>query len=99
MIGRRKKFDAFTEHSSQLDFPLWVYDQLNNGEEMVMEDIENNDKETTKKMMIVELWCIQLKPKERPSMSRVIEMLEGSINDLHMPAKPLLSSPHMLDQD
>ncbi|XXG62417.1 hypothetical protein AAC387_Pa05g0777 [Persea americana] len=99
MTGRRKNIDACTEHSSQLDFPLWVYDQLNNGEDMIMEDIADNDKEIAKKMMIVALWCIQLKPAERPSMSKVIEMLEGNINDLHMPAKPLLSSPYMLDQD
>ncbi|KAJ8639582.1 hypothetical protein MRB53_016276 [Persea americana] len=98
-LRRRKNIDACTEHSSQLDFPLWVYDQLNNGEDMIMEDIADNDKEIAKKMMIVALWCIQLKPAERPSMSKVIEMLEGNINDLHMPAKPLLSSPYMLDQD
>ncbi|RWR83705.1 rust resistance kinase Lr10 [Cinnamomum micranthum f. kanehirae] len=99
MTGRRKNIDAFAEHSSQIYFPLWVYDQLHKGEELVMADIANNDKETAKKMMIVALWCIQLIPTERPSMSKVIEMLEGSIEDLHMPPKPLLSSTQTLDGD
>ncbi|RWR83710.1 rust resistance kinase Lr10 isoform X1 [Cinnamomum micranthum f. kanehirae] len=99
MTGRRKNIDAFAEHSSQIYFPLWVYDQLHKGDELVMTDIADNDKETAKKMMIVALWCIQLIPTERPSMSKVIEMLEGSIEDLHMPPKPLLSSPQTLDGD
>eukprot|EP00268_Persea_americana_P041598 TRINITY_DN4151_c0_g1_i8.p1 TRINITY_DN4151_c0_g1~~TRINITY_DN4151_c0_g1_i8.p1 ORF type:complete len:387 (-),score=42.71 TRINITY_DN4151_c0_g1_i8:252-1412(-) len=99
MAGRRKNIDAFAEHSSQIYFPLWVYDQLHKGEELVMADIADNDKETAKKMMIVALWCIQLIPAERPSMSKVIEMLAGSIEDLHMPPKPLLSSPQTLDGD
>ncbi|XXG62427.1 hypothetical protein AAC387_Pa05g0786 [Persea americana] len=99
MTGRRKNIDAFAEHSSQIYFPLWVYDQLHKGEELVRADIADDDKEIAKKMMIVALWCIQLSPIERPSMSKVIEMLEGSIEDLHMPPKPLLSSPQTLDGD
>ncbi|RWR83719.1 rust resistance kinase Lr10 isoform X1 [Cinnamomum micranthum f. kanehirae] len=99
MTGRRKNIDAFAEHSSQIYFPLWVYDQLHKGNELVMADIADNDKETAKKMMIVALWCIQLIPTKRPSMSKVIEMLEGRIEDLHMPPKPLLSSPQTLDGD
>ncbi|XXG62441.1 hypothetical protein AAC387_Pa05g0797 [Persea americana] len=97
--GRRKNIDAFAEHSSQIYFPLWVYDQLHKGEELVRADIADDDKEIAKKMMIVALWCIQLSPRERPSMSKVIEMLEGSIEDLHMPPKPLLSSPQTPDGD
>ncbi|XXG62432.1 hypothetical protein AAC387_Pa05g0790 [Persea americana] len=99
MAGRRKNIDAFAEHSSQIYFPLWVYDQLHKGEQSVMADIADNDNETSKKMMIVALWCIQLIPTERPSMSKVIEMLAGSVEDLHMPPKPLLSSPQTLDGD
>ncbi|XXG62436.1 hypothetical protein AAC387_Pa05g0794 [Persea americana] len=97
MTGRRKNIDAFPKRSSQIYFPLWVYDQLHKGEELVRADIADDDKETAKKMMIVALWCIQLSPTERPSVSKVIEMLAGSIKDLHMPPKPLLSSPQTLD--
>ncbi|KAH7853629.1 hypothetical protein Vadar_004867 [Vaccinium darrowii] len=48
-----------------------------------------------KKMMLVALWCIQMKPTDRPSMSKVIEMLEGNIEQLHTPPKPFLYSQSM----
>lgn len=44
-------------------------------------------------MTIVGLWCIQTLPNNRPTMSRVIEMLEGSMNSLDIPPNPLFSSP------
>ncbi|XXG62419.1 hypothetical protein AAC387_Pa05g0779 [Persea americana] len=99
MTGRRKNIDAFAEHSSQIYFPFWVYDQLKNREDLVMADIADNDKEIVKKLMTIALWCIQMKSTERPSMSRVLEKLEGSIGDSHMPAKPFLSSPNMVDDN
>jgi len=43
-----------------------------------------------KKMIIVAFWCIQLKPNDRPSMSKVVEMLEGDIKSLEMPAEPTM---------
>ncbi|KAI3987532.1 hypothetical protein MKX01_003218, partial [Papaver californicum] len=42
---------------------------------------------------IVGLWCIQTNPLSRPSMSKVLEMLEGSIESLKLPPKSFLSSP------
>lgn len=39
-------------------------------------------------MFITALWCIQLKPCDRPSMNKVVEMLEGGIESLEMPARP-----------
>ncbi|KAG9451213.1 hypothetical protein H6P81_011178 [Aristolochia fimbriata] len=38
--------------------------------------------ETQKKMIMVGLWCTQLDPDLRPSFRRVIQMLEGSIDEL-----------------
>jgi len=43
-----------------------------------------------KKMIIVALWCIQLKPNDRPSMSKVVEMLEGDIESLEMLPEPTM---------
>ncbi|GKV25667.1 hypothetical protein SLEP1_g35068 [Rubroshorea leprosula] len=39
-------------------------------------------------MAIVALWCIQMKPAIRPSMTKVLEMLESEIELLEMPPKP-----------
>jgi hypothetical protein len=49
-------------------------------------------------MFLVALWCIQLKPIDRPSMNKVVEMLEGDIGNIEMPPKPLLY-PHETIQE
>ncbi|XP_030549124.1 rust resistance kinase Lr10-like isoform X3 [Rhodamnia argentea] len=89
MAGRRKNINAYAEHSSQIYFPLWVYDQFSKENEVEIEEAQG-EKEITRKMVIVALWCIQLIPDDRPSMRRVINMLEGDIDNLQLPPKPLL---------
>ncbi|KAM3693132.1 hypothetical protein ACJW30_08G142700 [Castanea mollissima] len=92
--SKRKNLNAFVEHSSQIYFPTWVYGQFNEGNDIEMEDATEEEKKTVKKMIIVALWCIQMKPSDRPSMNKVVEMLEGEVECLQMPSKPfLLSSP------
>jgi hypothetical protein len=45
---------------------------------------------SVKKMFKTALWCVQLKPGDRPSMNKVIAMLEGNIENIEMPPKPSL---------
>ncbi|XP_062147196.1 LEAF RUST 10 DISEASE-RESISTANCE LOCUS RECEPTOR-LIKE PROTEIN KINASE-like 2.7 [Alnus glutinosa] len=92
MAGRRKNFNAFADHSSQVYFPTWVYDQLHDGKDIEMEDVTEEKKKIVKKIIMVALWCIQMKPNYRPSMNKVVEMLEGKDESLQMPSKPFLSS-------
>ncbi|CAI8605636.1 unnamed protein product [Vicia faba] len=94
MTSRRRNLNSHVEHSSQLYFPFWIYDQLVKNRESEMEDIimeEFND--VVKKMFLVALWCIQLKPIHRPSMNRVVEMLENVLENIEIPPKPILY-PH-----
>jgi serine/threonine protein kinase len=93
MAGRRKNLNAHAEHSSQLYFPLWIYDQVEKDGDIEIEDTTEEEKKIVKKMIIVALWCIQLKPNDRPTMSKVVEMLEGDVESLEIPPKPLLY-PH-----
>ena len=93
MAGRRKNLNPHAERSSQLYFPFWIYDQFNEDKDIEMEDVTEEEKNVAKKMFIVALWCIQLKPCDRPSMSKVVEMLEGELENLEMPPKPSLY-PH-----
>lgn len=88
MAGRRKNLNAFADHSSQIYFPSWIYDRFNQGEDMEIGDATENEKRIAKKLVIVALWCIQLKPIDRPSMSKVVEMLEGNAEFLELPPKP-----------
>ncbi|MED6144324.1 hypothetical protein PIB30_014672 [Stylosanthes scabra] len=87
MACRRKNLNAMTENSSQIYFPFWVYDQLDHGREITIENDTDEEMKLAKKMMIVALWCIQTKPNDRPSMKRVVEMLTQD-DDLEMPPKP-----------
>ncbi|KAL3725508.1 hypothetical protein ACJRO7_030525 [Eucalyptus globulus] len=90
MAGRRRNLNAHAEHSSQIYFPLWVYDQLSKEKELERVDVIEEERETMRKMIIVALWCIQLSPNDRPSMRKVLDMLEGDMNKLQLPPKPLL---------
>ncbi|XP_039155603.1 rust resistance kinase Lr10-like [Eucalyptus grandis] len=90
MAGRRRNLNAHAEHSSQIYFPLWVYDQLGKEKELERVDVIEEERETTRKMIIVALWCIQLSPNDRPSMRKVLDMLEGDMDRLQLPPKPLL---------
>ena len=56
-------------------------------------------KELLKKLIIVALWCIQLKLSDRPSMNKVVEMLEGNVELLQMPPRPLLTPQEVPTED
>lgn len=95
MAGRRKNLNATIEKSSQIYFPTWVFDQLIDGKDIKIEDATKEEEKIIKKMIIVALWCIQMKPSDRPSMNKAVEMLEGEIESLEMPPKPFLYPQQM----
>ncbi|KAG6741238.1 hypothetical protein POTOM_054471 [Populus tomentosa] len=100
MVGSRKNLNALANHSSRIYFPAWVYDKVSEGKDIeTQEDATEYEKKILKKMMIVALWCIQLKPDDRPSMHKVVEMLESDIDSLRMPPKPFLSPHQILEDD
>ncbi|XP_062117479.1 LEAF RUST 10 DISEASE-RESISTANCE LOCUS RECEPTOR-LIKE PROTEIN KINASE-like 2.4 [Humulus lupulus] len=91
MASRRRNLNPQTVHSSKIYFPLWVYDHIDEVKSIELKDNVNDEQEKkTKKMIMVALWCIQMKPCDRPSISKVIEMLESHIECLEMPPKPYL---------
>ncbi|XP_043720667.1 rust resistance kinase Lr10-like [Telopea speciosissima] len=92
IAGRRKNINSLVDNSSQIYFPTWIYDRLDQEEDLDLGTETEDEKDTVKKLIIVALWCIQMKPNDRPSMSKVIEMLEGSVELLQMPPKPSLTS-------
>ncbi|KAK2633131.1 hypothetical protein EUGRSUZ_L00529, partial [Eucalyptus grandis] len=100
MASRRKNVNAYAEHSSQIYFPLWVYDRVNEGKSVEMEEVVEEEKKVIKKMIISALWCIKLNPNHRPPMNKVLEMLEGDIGNIQMPPKPLFyPSNEAIDHD
>ncbi|KAF7819895.1 LEAF RUST 10 DISEASE-RESISTANCE LOCUS RECEPTOR-LIKE PROTEIN KINASE-like 2.1 [Senna tora] len=98
MVGGQKlaNVEASTNGTdSEKYFPhLVIYKKLEEGNELVVDGVmRSEENEIAKKMTMVGLWCIQTIPAHRPTISRVIEMLEGGMEVLEMPPKPILSSP------
>ncbi|XP_016512355.2 rust resistance kinase Lr10-like [Nicotiana tabacum] len=93
MLDLKRNVVANEENSSQY-FPSWIYDKFKRGKEIVVDEEANEDeKKISRKMTIVALWCIQTNPVQRPTMSEVIEMLEGEVEVLQLPPQPLQSQP------
>lgn len=90
MLGARENNNSRVDFSSENYFPHWIYSHLELNQELQLRCIKKqNDKEMVRKMTIVSLWCIQTDPSKRPAMSKVVEMMEGSISLLQVPPKPL----------
>lgn len=92
MVQGKKDLKGNVGSSSETFFPHWVHDRLVRDLQGSCE-VTQGTEEIVRKMTMIGLWCIQMTPENRPSMSRVIEMLERSINELEMPPKPFLCSP------
>nr|AJA71625.1 receptor kinase-like protein [Triticum aestivum] len=86
MAGGRRNVDPRASRS-QTYYPAWVYNQLSCQEVgEISEAIGIHQVE--RKLCIVPLWCIQMKPDDRPTMSEVLDMLEAGINGLEVPPEP-----------
>ncbi|XP_049405395.1 rust resistance kinase Lr10-like [Solanum stenotomum] len=100
MVGGRKNVDEGVDRTSEIYFPHWLYQRVELDEELQLIGIMNEEEnECARKMVIASLWCIQTDPSNRPSMSKVVEMLEGKLDSLQMPPKPYLFSPSRSEVD
>ncbi|XP_015162748.1 probable receptor-like protein kinase At1g67000 [Solanum tuberosum] len=100
MVGGRKNVDVGVDRTSEICFPHWLYQRIELDEELQLIGIMNEEeKECARKMVMVSLWCIQTDPSNRPSMSKIVEMLEGKLDSLQMPPKPYPYSPSRTEVD
>ncbi|XP_076922281.1 PR5-like receptor kinase [Bidens hawaiensis] len=95
MVGGRKNFEDEVDRTSEIYFPQWIYSKLDLDEEQLgLHGIESDEEnEMARKMIIVGLWCIQTNPSNRPTITKVLEMLEGELLSLEIPPKPYMCSP------
>ncbi|CAO2180633.1 unnamed protein product [Urochloa humidicola] len=87
MAGGRRNLDQHAARRSQTYYPAWVYSHITRkelGEICEAFDIH----EVERKLCTVGLWCIQMKPHDRLTMSEVIEMLEAGVDALQIPPEP-----------
>ena len=98
IVGGRKNINVKASRSSQLYFPEWAFKLLESGElETRLRlrgggGMEIEDEEKARRLTKVGLWCIQYKSRDRPCMSRVVQMLEGNGDDVSSPPLPFNSS-------
>ncbi|KZV34582.1 hypothetical protein F511_23217 [Dorcoceras hygrometricum] len=97
VVGRQHNLDpAPGQRSSEICFSDWIYKNLEQttidkaiiGNNVLQEEELNSVK---RRLIIIGLWCIQTDPKNRPSISGVIEMLEAKLESLQLPPRPNLS--------
>jgi serine/threonine protein kinase len=92
IVGGRKNVDIMVENTSQVYFPEWIYNLLEQKEDIRIFIEDDGDANIAKKLAIVGLWCIQWHPMNRPSMNDVVKMLEGEGDKLTMPPNPFASA-------
>ncbi|KAG4120880.1 hypothetical protein ERO13_D11G170601v2 [Gossypium hirsutum] len=93
MVGGRKNIDVGVSQTSEVYFPSWIYEHIDQSMNLNLKRvIAKEEEEITRKLIIVSLWCIQHDPCDRPSMTKVLEMLQGSLQSLVIPPKPFVSS-------
>ncbi|XP_044505182.1 LEAF RUST 10 DISEASE-RESISTANCE LOCUS RECEPTOR-LIKE PROTEIN KINASE-like 2.4 [Mangifera indica] len=94
VVGARKNIGIRTSQTSEIYFPDSIYNLLELGNDFGLPGVvTEEEKQTAKQMILVSLWCIQTNPSDRPSMTKVVEMLEGTPENLQIPPKPYWSSP------
>ncbi|XAR71647.1 Glycerophosphodiester phosphodiesterase [Bertholletia excelsa] len=88
LLGGKRNFDL---SANQVYFPEWIYKRLDEGLGLGIGITDEGDAKIAKKLAVVGLSCIQWYPVDRPSMSSVVQMLEGSGDNLVMPPDPFAS--------
>ncbi|KAG8053640.1 hypothetical protein GUJ93_ZPchr0001g31926 [Zizania palustris] len=92
MVSGRRNSDPGVESQNEAYFPEWIYEQVATGQDLALTmEMTQEEKETVTQLAIVALWCIQWNPKNRPSMTKVVNMLTGRLQNLQVPPKPFFS--------
>ncbi|XP_078154060.1 rust resistance kinase Lr10-like isoform X1 [Carex rostrata] len=100
MISGRKNTDPIRGggvQSEEVYFPEWIYEQLAQGKDLYLVLDVGGNEEIAKKLAIVALWCIQWSPEDRPSMTRIVQMLGENLQNLQMPPNPIVPSSYCID--
>ncbi|VAH00467.1 unnamed protein product [Triticum turgidum subsp. durum] len=90
MVSGRRNADPRIGSQDNVYLPEWIYEKVINGLALTLETTQE-EKEKVRQLAIVALWCIQWNPRNRPSMTKVVNMLTGRLQSLQMPPKPFVS--------
>ncbi|EYU34422.1 hypothetical protein MIMGU_mgv1a023270mg, partial [Erythranthe guttata] len=100
MAGARNFVENEAIQSSESYFPDKIYEHVVDVTKKLDDIMIDNEEQIVRnKMFLVGFWCIQTSPSDRPPMSKVIEMLEGSIESILIPPKPVLWNARVSDKE
>lgn len=90
LVFCRKNFELEAEDDMKIVLSDWAYDCYASGKlEFLLENDEAamEDMKRVKKFVMVAIWCIQEDPSMRPTMKKVVQMLEGTV-EVSVPPDP-----------
>ena len=87
MVGGRKDLKASVDDSTEIYFPDLIYSHLAEVGSLHSFDMAGKTEEMARKMASIGLWCIQVSPISRPTMTKVLEMFDKSADQLEIPPK------------
>uniref|UniRef100_A0A453DPX7 non-specific serine/threonine protein kinase n=1 Tax=Aegilops tauschii subsp. strangulata TaxID=200361 RepID=A0A453DPX7_AEGTS len=91
MVSGRRNLDPSVGSQNEVYLPEWIYEKVITGQELELSlEMAQEEKEKVRQLAIVGLWCIQWNPKNRPSMTKVVNMLTGRLQNLQIPPKPFI---------
>ncbi|XP_038901984.1 G-type lectin S-receptor-like serine/threonine-protein kinase LECRK3 [Benincasa hispida] len=90
IICCRRNFEEKANDEEQMVLADWAYDCFKDGKvELLVENDEEAkmDLKRVKKFVMIAIWCIQEEPSLRPTMKKVLQMMEGAI-EISFPPHP-----------
>ena len=91
MVSGRRNSDPSVDSQNEVYLPEWIFERVITGQDLVLSrEMTGGEKEKVRQLAMVALWCIQWNPKNRPSMTKVVNMLTGRLENLQMPPKPFV---------
>ncbi|MQL95148.1 hypothetical protein Taro_027816 [Colocasia esculenta] len=90
IVSGRRNFDV-SEDTNRKKFSVWAYEEFEKGDLRGIMDRrlahQEVDMEQLDRAIQVSFWCIQEQPSQRPTMGKVVQMLEG-IMEIERPPAP-----------
>ncbi|CAN7093290.1 unnamed protein product [Brassica rapa subsp. narinosa] len=91
IVSGQRNFDV-SERTNHKKFSIWAYEEFDKGNteailDMRLSEDQTVDMEQVRRMVQTSFWCIQEQPLLRPTMGKVVQMLEG-ITAINKPPRP-----------
>ncbi|RID49786.1 hypothetical protein BRARA_H00563 [Brassica rapa] len=91
IVSGKRNFDV-SEKTNHKKFSIWAYEEFEKGNtEAILDkrlgEDQTVDMEQVKRMVQTSFWCTQEQPLQRPTMGKVVQMIEG-ITAINKPPRP-----------